>query len=108
VWRFFRQQLVRAVRRGAKIQEKIVASDLTDSEAYQIEGQMIGKFHKQHSGQLWNTIDAGSNVGNLIFINLFFGTNSEANLFRHSLVERHSRFTMLIRLPRKDTTRRAR
>ena len=57
VWPFFRQQLVRAVRRGAKIQEKIVAANLTDSEAYQIEGQMIGKLHKQHSGQLWNTID---------------------------------------------------
>ena len=52
VWPFFRQQLVRAVRRGAKIQEKIVAANLTDSEAYRIEGQMIGKFHKQHSGQL--------------------------------------------------------
>ena len=57
VWPFFRQQLVRAVRRGAKIQEKIVAANLTDSQAYQIEGQMIGKFHKQHSGQLWNTIE---------------------------------------------------
>ena len=57
VWPFFRQQLVRAVRRGAKIQEKIVAANLTDSEAYRIEGQMIGKFHKRRSGQLWNTID---------------------------------------------------
>ena len=50
-------KLVRAVRRGAKIQEKILFSSLTDAEAYRIEGQMIGTFHKNHSGQLWNTID---------------------------------------------------
>jgi hypothetical protein len=57
VWPFFRQQLVRAVRRRATIQEKILVSNLTDTEAYRIEGQMIGKFHKRRSGQLWNTID---------------------------------------------------
>ena len=57
VWPFFRQQLVRAVSRGSKIQEEILFSSLTDAEAYRIEGQLIGKFHRHYSGQLWNTID---------------------------------------------------
>ena len=35
----------------------MVASNLTDSEAYAIEQEMIGNYHKQYAGQLWNTID---------------------------------------------------
>ena len=54
---FFRQQLVRAVKRGSVIKEKIVSADLTDKEAYQLEYEMIGKLHKNRAGQLWNTID---------------------------------------------------
>ena len=46
-----------AVRRGLNIEEKMVACNLTDSEAYTMERQMIGNYHKWHAGQLWNTID---------------------------------------------------
>jgi hypothetical protein len=49
--------LVSAIRRGAKIKEKIVAANLTGDAAYAIERHMIGTFHKNHPGQLWNTID---------------------------------------------------
>jgi hypothetical protein len=54
---FFRMKLVEAVKRGSTIEEKIVASDLSDQDAYRIEHEMIGEVHKNHSGQLWNTID---------------------------------------------------
>ena len=54
---FFRRQLVKAVKRGSVIQEKIIRTDLTDEEAYKFEHAMIGNFHKNHAGQLWNTID---------------------------------------------------
>jgi hypothetical protein len=53
----FRKMLVLAVRRGSNIAEKIIASNLTDGEAYRIEWQMIRNYHKRHAGQLWNTID---------------------------------------------------
>jgi hypothetical protein len=49
--------LVCAVRRGSIITEKIISSKLTDAEAYAMEWQMIWDYHKQHAGQLWNTID---------------------------------------------------
>jgi hypothetical protein len=48
---------VSAVRRGAKIAEKVLATDLSDSEAYIMERHMIGTYHKRRAGQLWNTID---------------------------------------------------
>ena len=38
----------------------MVACNLTDSEAYTMERQMIGNYHKWHAGQLWNTIDERS------------------------------------------------
>ena len=53
----FRKMLVSAVRRGLTITEKIIRSNLTDAEAYKMEWQMIWDYHKQHAGQLWNTID---------------------------------------------------
>jgi hypothetical protein len=53
----FRKMLVSAVRRGSNIAEKMVAFNLTDGEAYTIERQMIGNYHKRCAGQLWNTID---------------------------------------------------
>ena len=53
----FRKMLVSAVRRGLIIAENMVASNLTDGEAYKIEQEMIGNYHKQYAGQLWNTID---------------------------------------------------
>ena len=49
--------LVSAIRRGANIKEKVITADLTDDAAYAIEHHMIGSFHKNHPGQLWNTID---------------------------------------------------
>ena len=53
----FRKMLVSAVRRGLNIAEIMVASNLTDGEAYTIEQEMIGNYHKRYAGQLWNTID---------------------------------------------------
>ena len=53
----FRKMLVMAFRRGSSITEKIVAANLTDSEAYTIERKIIGTYHKHRAGQLWNTID---------------------------------------------------
>jgi hypothetical protein len=53
----FRKMLVSAIRRGANIKEKVITADLTDDAAYAIEHHMIGSFHKNHPGQLWNTID---------------------------------------------------
>src|SRR5215217_1292762 len=53
----FRKMLVSAIRRGAKIEEKIVTANLTADAAYAIERHMIGSLHKNHPGQLWNTID---------------------------------------------------
>jgi hypothetical protein len=35
----------------------MVASNITDGEAYTMERQMIGNYHKRYAGQLWNTID---------------------------------------------------
>lgn len=49
--------LVSAVRRGLKITEKIIRSNLTDAEAHKMGWQMIWDYHKRHAGQLWNTID---------------------------------------------------
>jgi len=54
---FFRRKLVEAVKSRSTIEEKIIASNLTDQEAYGVEQQMIGELHKNHAGQLWNTID---------------------------------------------------
>jgi hypothetical protein len=53
----FRKMLVSAVRRGLNITETIISSKLTDAEAYKMEWQMIWDYHKNHAGQLWNTID---------------------------------------------------
>jgi len=53
----FRKMLVSAIRRGAKIEEKIVTANLTDDAAYALERRTIGTLHKNHPGQLWNTID---------------------------------------------------
>jgi hypothetical protein len=53
----WRKMLVSAVRRGAKIAEKTLATDLSDNEAYIMERHMIGTYHKRRTGQLWNTID---------------------------------------------------
>jgi hypothetical protein len=54
---FFRMKLVEAVKRGSTIEEKIIASGLSDQEAYRIEHHAIGQFHKNHPGRLWNTVD---------------------------------------------------
>ena len=54
---FLRQKLVEAVRHGALIEETILVCNLADDEAYRTEQQTIGTYHKQHPGQLWNTID---------------------------------------------------
>ena len=51
------RKLVDAVRAGSQITETVISSGLADRAAYQLEGRMIGEFHKFRSGQLWNTID---------------------------------------------------
>jgi hypothetical protein len=53
----FRKMLVRAIRQGAKIKEKIITADLSNDAAYILERRTIGTFHKNYPGQLWNTID---------------------------------------------------
>ena len=54
---FFHRMLVRALRAGATVREMTLISELSDAEAYRVEGELIGQFHKGHAGQLWNTID---------------------------------------------------
>jgi hypothetical protein len=49
--------LVQALRASATVREVILSSGLTDAEAYRVEYELIGQFHKEHTGQLWNTID---------------------------------------------------
>jgi hypothetical protein len=54
---YFHRKLVEAIRSGSTVTEKLIIVDLADEEAYRIEKQMIGEFHKHNSSQLWNTID---------------------------------------------------
>lgn len=54
---FFRRNLVKAVQRGALIRETKLTSGLTAKAAYEQERELIGDFHKNRTGQLWNTID---------------------------------------------------
>jgi len=51
------RKLVEAVRAGSLIRENILISGLTDRAAYRLESWLIGTFHKNQAGQLWNTID---------------------------------------------------
>jgi hypothetical protein len=48
---------VEAVRAGRTIRENILFAGLTNAEAFQAEARLIGHYHKNHTGQLWNTID---------------------------------------------------
>lgn len=54
---FFHMMLVRALQAGGTVREVILSSGLSAAEAYRVEGELIGQFHKAHAGQLWNTID---------------------------------------------------
>ena len=51
------KKLVEAVRAGSQVTESIIVSGLTDKAAYRLESRIIGEFHKNRAGQLWNTID---------------------------------------------------
>jgi hypothetical protein len=51
------RKLVETVRAGSQITETVITSGLSDRAAYQLEGRIIGEFHKFRPGQLWNTID---------------------------------------------------
>lgn len=51
------RNLVKAIRAGSQIRELIIASGLSDAEAYRLEAQTIADFHRRLTGQLWNTID---------------------------------------------------
>jgi hypothetical protein len=51
------RKLVEALRAGSLIHERILVAGLSDAEAYRIEYRLIGNFHKNRAGQLWNTID---------------------------------------------------
>jgi hypothetical protein len=51
------RKLVEAVRIGSQVAERVVVSGLTDKAAYRLESWIVGEFHKNRAGQLWNTID---------------------------------------------------
>jgi hypothetical protein len=51
------RMLVGALQDGAKIQEVMIKSGLSDSAAYELESRIIGEFHLLSTSQLWNTID---------------------------------------------------
>ena len=51
------RNLVHAVHAGAEVQEQIIASSLSDADAYRLETAMIADFHYRRTDQLWNTID---------------------------------------------------
>jgi hypothetical protein len=54
------RKLVQAVHAGADIREQIIASNLSDASAYQLETKMTADFHCRKTGPLWNTIDERS------------------------------------------------
>ena len=51
------RNLVRALRAGSQVSEIIIASGLSDTDAYRLEARMIAEYHRDKTGQLWNTID---------------------------------------------------
>ena len=51
------RKLVEAVRAGSDIAEIVILDGLTDQNAFRLEYEVIGNFHKSRPGQLWNTID---------------------------------------------------
>lgn len=51
------RNLVAAIRAGSKINERVIAFDLSDQEARRLESEIIGSFHQRRPGQLWNTVD---------------------------------------------------
>jgi hypothetical protein len=51
------RSLVKAIRAGSRIVETIIASGLSNKDAYRLEAEMIAYFHRYQTGQLWNTID---------------------------------------------------
>jgi hypothetical protein len=51
------RKLVEAVRAGSDIAEIVILDGLTDHNAFRLEYEIIGNFHKSRPGQLWNTID---------------------------------------------------
>ena len=51
------RKLVEAVRAGSDIAEIVILDGLTDQNAFRLEYEIIGNFHKGRPGQLWNTID---------------------------------------------------
>ena len=51
------RKLVEAVRAGSDIAELVILDGLTDQNAFRLEYEVIGNFHKSRHGQLWNTID---------------------------------------------------
>jgi hypothetical protein len=51
------RKLVEAVRAGSDIAEIVILDGLTDQNAFRLEYEVIGNFHKNRPGHLWNTID---------------------------------------------------
>jgi hypothetical protein len=51
------RRLVDALRRGAAIAERIIISGLSDRSAAELERMIIALFHRDRTGQLWNTVD---------------------------------------------------
>jgi len=51
------RRLVDALRAGCTVTTYKIKCDMTDKEAYQLEGKLIAKYHRFKTDQLWNTID---------------------------------------------------
>lgn len=51
------RKLVEAVTSGAAIAERIIISGLSDRRALEVERMIIALFHRDRTGQLWNTVD---------------------------------------------------
>ena len=51
------RKLVEAVRAGSDIAEIVILDDLASRDAFRLDVELIGNFHKSRPGQLWNTID---------------------------------------------------
>lgn len=51
------RKLVEALRAGSDIAEIVIFDGLTDRNAFRLEYEIIGAYHKNRPDQLWNTID---------------------------------------------------
>jgi hypothetical protein len=53
----FYRLLAEAIREGAVVTEEITHSNLTNTESYRIEKQLIEQMYAQNPDHLWNSVD---------------------------------------------------